>query len=121
MLKDFMFDENGELDKNVFTDILGDNKQTIVNRLKTLIIKLMIYENTIRNMCGDRILDEAAKEIELEAKILSTLNYQYFNDNETLQNLVVNVFIIDSVVWVYFYYKYSEDENLFIFDKRIKL
>lgn len=121
MLPDIMFDENGELDKNVLTDIVGNEKQTIINRLKTLIIKKMIYENLIRNMCGDRIIDERKKEIELECKILETLRLSYYSDSEVLNNLAVSVLILNSVIWIFFYYNYNDEEQLFIFDKKIKL
>ena len=120
MLMDLLIDENGKLDNNIITDVIGNNKLTIKNRLKTLIIKTMIYDNLIKQMCGDRIINTLSKEIELEFSIKKKLNELYYNDDKYLQNLNVKVFIKDSVIWIFFYYEYN-DEKIFIFDKKIKI
>ena len=39
MLLDLLIDEEGLLDNSIITDVIGNNKQTIKNRMKTLIIK----------------------------------------------------------------------------------
>ena len=121
MLLDLLIDEEGLLDVSIITDVIGNNKQTIKNRMKTLIIKTMIFDNLIKQMCGDRITDTLSKEIELEFSIKKKLNELYFNDEKYLQNLKVSVFIKENIIWVFFYYEYSEDEKLFLFDKKIKL
>ena len=121
MLGDLMIDENGIMDMSVITDIIGNNRQTIKNRMKTLIIKTMIFDNLIKQMCGDRIINSLNKELELEFSIKKKLNELYFNDENYLRNLKVSVFIKENIIWVFFYYEYSENENLFLFDKKIKL
>ena len=121
MLLDLLIDEEGFLDEKIITDVIGNTKQTIKNRMKTLIIKTLVYDGLVRKMCGDRILDVSAQEIKLEIAIKKKLNELYFNDEKYLQNLKVNVFIVNNVIWIYFYYEYSSNEKIYIFDKKIKI
>ena len=121
MLMDLQIDENGKMKKDIITDIIGNNKQTIINRLKTLIIKTFVFNNELKQMCSERIIDPIKRELELEFAIKNKLVEMYHNDAESLQYLMVNVFIKESTVWIFFYYQYSETEKLFVFDNKIKL
>ena len=121
MLADLMIDENGILNNNIFTEIKGDEKSTIINEVRNTIIKLLIYSNFIRELAGFRQINNALKEVEIEKYINKKIKETYWEDFNKLQNLSVDVFILNNVIWVFFTYEHSDGEIVPVFNHKIIL